>query len=87
MPHVIVRMWEVRGYPPTFGDLLQWVCEVAVPAMRHEFGHISSEVFSSADHRIVVISRWHGDPAPMAAPPGGLTARSAHAWDFAPVDL
>jgi len=55
--------------------------------MRHEFGHVSSEVFASTDHRIVVISRWHGDPAPMAAPPGGLTARSAHAWDFTPVDL
>lgn len=83
---MIVRMWEVRGYPPTFSQLLQWVCEVAVPRMEHEFGHVRSEIFSSADHRIVVISRWHGEPAEMAAPPDGLTARSAHAWDFAEVD-
>jgi hypothetical protein len=79
-------MWEVRGYPLTFNELLQWVCDVAVPRMEHEFGHISTEIFSSADHRIVVISRWRGEPVEMPTPPKGLIARSAHAWDFTPVD-
>lgn len=79
-------MWEVRGYQQNFSELLQWVCEVAVPDMEQRFQHVSSEVFASADHRIVVISRWHGEPADPAEPPPGLTARSAHAWDFTPVD-
>ena len=48
--------------------------------------HVSSEVFSSTDQRIVVISRWHGEPAEVPEAPAGLSARSAHAWDFTPVD-
>jgi hypothetical protein len=83
----MVRMWEVRGYPRTFEALLHWVCDVAVPALRHELNHVSTEVFSSTDHRVVVISRWHGAPASMPDIPAGLEARSAHAWDFTPVDL
>jgi hypothetical protein len=45
-----------------------------------------TEVFSSTDHRIVVISRWRGDPSPLPDPPAELVARSAHVWDFTPVD-
>lgn len=86
MPDVIVRMWEVRGYPRKFDQLLQWVCEVAVPGIEGHYAHISSEVFASTDHRIVVITRWRGDPDEFPTPPEGLAARSAHAWDFAPVD-
>lgn len=83
----MVRMWEMRGYPRTFDQLLQWVCEVAVPRLRNELGHSSSEVFASTDQRIVVISRWHGAPPEMPTPPAALEARSAHAWDFTQVDL
>lgn len=83
---MIVRMWEVRGYPLSFGELLQWVCDVAVPTMEQHLQHLGSEVFSSTDHRIVVISRWHSDPAELPQPPAHLVARSAHAWDFTPVD-
>nr|WP_205861293.1 hypothetical protein [Planosporangium flavigriseum] len=79
-------MWEVRAYPERFGDLLSWVCEAAVPALEAEPLHVVSEVFSSTDHRIVVISRWRGDPAPLPDPPGHLVARSSHSWDFSPVD-
>lgn len=79
-------MWEVRGYPLSFDSLLQWVCEVAVPDLEEHFHHIGTEVFASADHRIVVISRWHGQPPDVPQPPAELTARSAHAWDFTPVD-
>ncbi len=86
MRGVIVRMWEVRGYPPTFSELLQWVCDIAVPTMEQHYQHISTEVFSSTDHRIVVISRWHGQPPDAPQPPADLVARSAHAWDFTPVD-
>lgn len=83
---VIVRMWEARAYPEGFADLLSWVCEAAVPALEREPDHLESEVFSAADQRIVVISRWRGDPRPLGDPPGHLVARPPHAWDFTPVD-
>jgi hypothetical protein len=83
---VIVRMWEVRAHPEGFDDLLSWVCDVAVPAVESDPLHVASEVFSAADQRIVVISRWRGVPRMLADPPGHLVARKAHSWDFAPVD-
>jgi hypothetical protein len=82
----LVRMWEVRGYPRTFDDLLQWVCDVAVPSLEASLNHLGSEVFSSTDQRIVVISRWRNEPLEMPAVPDRLVARSAHAWDFTTVD-
>lgn len=83
---MIVRMWEARAYPEGFADLLSWVCEAAVPALEQAPGHLTTEVFSAADHRVVVISRWRGTPATMADPPGHLVPRAPHAWDFTPVD-
>jgi hypothetical protein len=83
---VIVRMWEARAYPEGFGDLLSWVCEAGVPALERAPGHVASEVFSAADHRIVVISRWRAEPTSLADPPHHLVARPPHAWDFTPVD-
>lgn len=79
-------MWEVRGYHHSFNELLQWVCDVAVPAMEQRFEHLSSEVFASADHRVVVVSRWRADPVDLPTPPADLATRSAHSWDFTPVD-
>jgi hypothetical protein len=83
---VIVRMWEVRAHPQRFADLLDWVCETAVPAIEVEPLHIGSEVFSSTDNRVVVISKWRGSPRALADPPPDLAARSPHSWDFSPVD-
>jgi hypothetical protein len=82
---MIVRMWEVRGYPDRLPDLIAWVCETALPGVEADPRHVESEVFSATD-RVVVISRWRGDPVPMPDPPAGLVARDPHAWDFAPVD-
>jgi hypothetical protein len=79
-------MWETRAYPEGFADLLSWVCEAAVPQLERAPGHLTSEVFSAADQRIVVISRWRQDPTPMAEPPAHLVARDPHFWDFTPVD-
>lgn len=79
-------MWEIRAYPNHFPELLSWVSDIAVPGLEIQPHHISSEVFSSTDHRIVVISRWHGAPTALPDPPADLVARSAHAWDFTPVD-
>jgi hypothetical protein len=83
---VIVRMWEVRAYPDGFTDLLSWVCEAALPEVEHDPSHISSEVFSSTDHRVVVLSRWRAAPPGFPDPPQHLVTRSPHIWDFSPVD-
>jgi hypothetical protein len=79
-------MWEVRAYPNNLDRLLAWVCEKALPDLEAHPLHVSSEVFTSTDNRIVVISRWRHDPVGPPEPPPDLVARSAHAWDFTPVD-
>jgi hypothetical protein len=86
MADVIARMWEVRARPEGFTDLLCWVCDTAVPAIEVYPLHIASEVFSSTDDRIVVISKWRGTPEDLAEPPAHLVARPPHSWDFTPVD-
>jgi hypothetical protein len=83
---MIARMWEVRASAGGFDELLTWVCDVAVPRLEVLPQHVSSEVFSSTDKRIVVISKWRNSPESLPAPPSGLLARSPHVWDFTPVD-
>ena len=83
---MIARMWEVKAYPRDFPALLTWVCDTAVPDLEVYPLHISSEVFSSTDNRIVVISKWRSNPVALADPPAELVARSPHVWDFTPVD-
>ncbi|NMO56464.1 hypothetical protein HH310_35465 [Actinoplanes sp. TBRC 11911] len=83
---MIARMWEVRASTSGFDKLLSWVCDVAVPRLEQLPQHVSSEVFSSTDNRIVVISKWRNNPESLSAPPPGLVARSPHIWDFAQVD-
>lgn len=79
-------MWEVRGRPATFDELLTWVCDRALPRIEGLPAHAGSEVFASTDHRVVVISRWLRDAQDLPPPPPDLVARSPHVWDFAPVD-
>jgi hypothetical protein len=84
---MIARMWEVRALGAGFDELLTWVCERAVPEIEAHPLHMSSEVFSSTDNRIVVISKWRGsNPVPLPDPPDRLVARAPHVWDFTPVD-
>jgi hypothetical protein len=78
-------MWEVRGEPGRVPELVRWVCDVAVPSVEHHPRYAGSEVFSATD-RVVVISRWRGEPVPLPDPPAELVARAPHSWDFAPVD-
>ena len=52
-----MRMWEVRAQQRNFTELLAWVCDVAVPAIEQSPLHMSSEVFTSPDFRLVVISQ------------------------------
>jgi hypothetical protein len=79
-------MWEVRAQPAHLADLIAWVCDTALPEIERSPLHVSSDVYSSADHRLVVISKWRSNPVPMPDPPSLLVARSPHFWDFTEVD-
>ena len=79
-------MWEVRAQQRNFTELLTWVCDVAVPRIEVLPQHVSSEVFTSTDRRIVVISKWRSSPESLPTPPAKLVARAPHVWDFSPVD-
>jgi hypothetical protein len=79
-------MWEVRGQPDHLADLIAWVCETALQEVEQSPLHVSSDVYSSAENRVVVISKWRGSPVPMPDPPSRLVARPAHFWDFTEVD-
>ncbi len=83
---MIERMWEVRAQKRNFTELLSWVCDVALPAIEDYPLHVSSEVFTSPDFRLVVISRWRSNPEPFKEPPPDLITRPPHSWDFSPVD-
>ena len=83
---MIVRMWEVRAEPRTFTALLSWVCEVAVPTIETNPLHVSSEVYSSPDFRLVVITKWRSSPEDFREPPPDMITRAPHSWDFSPVD-
>jgi hypothetical protein len=83
---MIARMWEVRALGSGLDELLAWVCDKALPQLEVLPQHVSSEVYSSTDKRIVVISRWRHTPVSLPAPPEALVARSPHVWDFTPVD-
>jgi hypothetical protein len=83
---MIARMWEVRALGSGFDELLAWVCDRAVPQLEVLPQHVSSDVYSSTDHRIVVISKWRNHPENLPEPPKHLLARAPHVWDFTPVD-
>ncbi|MER7165824.1 hypothetical protein [Micromonospora sp. NPDC000207] len=83
---MIVRMWEVKAEPYAVAELITWVCETALPEFDHDPLHLSSEVFSSTDHRVVVISKWRSSAHSLPDPPAKLVARPPHSWDFTQVD-
>jgi hypothetical protein len=86
MADVIVRMWEARAESTRFTDLISWVCDTALPELEHHPLYLSSEVFSSTDNRLVVISRWRSTPVSLPDPPTRLVVRPPHEWDFTQVD-
>jgi len=83
---VIVRMWEAKAEPSRLTELLTWVCDTALPEIEHSPLHVASEVFSSTDDRLVVISKWRSSPLSLPEPPLRLVTRPPHSWDFTQVD-
>jgi hypothetical protein len=83
---VIVRMWEAKAEPGRMVQLLAYVTDRALPQIEVLPLHISSEVFTSTDDRIVVISKWRSDPVDLPGPPATLVTRAPHSWDFTQVD-
>jgi hypothetical protein len=83
---VIVRMWEVVAHPEAHADVLSWICESAVPALEARPSHVSSEVLTSTDGRVVVVTRWRRDPEDPESPPRYHLAQRARSWDFSAVD-
>ncbi|HEX5598572.1 MAG TPA: hypothetical protein VFX61_21515 [Micromonosporaceae bacterium] len=83
---MIARMWEAKSESGRLAELVSWVCETALPEVEHSPLHISSEVFSSAEGRVVVVVKWRGEPLPLPDPPLRLVARPPKFWDFVPVD-
>ncbi len=81
-----MRMWEVRADARTFTSLLNWVSEVAVASVEQSPMHVSSEIYSSPDFRLVVITKWRSHPEAFQDPPPHLITRAPHTWDFSPVD-
>jgi hypothetical protein len=79
-------MWEAKAHPEFFGDLLSWVCEYALPKIEPDPLHARSDVYSSTDNRVVVITLWRSNPQALAEPPRHLVERPPHSWDFSPVD-
>lgn len=83
---VIVRMWEAKAEPSRLPELLTWVCDTALPEIEHSPLHLASEVFSSTDDRVVVVSKWRSAPVSLPDPPLRLVTRPPHSWDFTQVD-
>ena len=82
---MIVRMCEMVAHTDAVDDLVRWVCDAGVPDVERDPDHVASEVFASADARIVVISRWRSSPRSLPDPPRHLVARAPHSWDFSPI--
>ena len=84
---VIVRMWEVKAEPGRLTQLISYVCDRALPVIEVNPLHIGSEVFTSTDNRVVVISKWRGStPESLIDPPSHLVGRRPQSWDFTQVD-
>ena len=83
---MIVRMCEMVARAEAHDDLVRWVCDAALPDFDGDVAHVRSEVFASADHRVVVISHWRSAPRSLPDPPPLFVTRPPHCWDFSPVD-
>lgn len=83
---MIVRMWEATAHPEAHQDLLTWVCDIGVPELEQKLSYIDSQVYTSTEHRVVVVSQWRSQPADPSSPPSFYLRHKPQSWDFSPVD-
>jgi hypothetical protein len=76
------NMWEVVAAPGAADALVDWVFATAFPELTLATGLQRSEVYRSADNRVVVITLWSGEPVTLSDPPDDLVARPPESWDF-----
>jgi hypothetical protein len=76
------NMWEVVARPGAADTLVSWVFSTALPELSLATGLQRSEVYRSADNRVVVITLWSGEPVTLSEPPDDLVARPPMSWDF-----
>ena len=78
-----VRMWEVRAASENAAAaLVAWLLSTGLPAVAGEPGYDHGEVFTGAEHRVVVLTWWQDTSVEIPDPQTHLLARPAHAWDF-----
>lgn len=75
-------MWEAKAPEGRGAELLDWVLETALPAVRATAGLERAEVFTAGDDRVVLIAVGGELPRRLPEPPEHLSARAPHAWPF-----
>jgi len=78
----IANTWEVVASPGAADQLVDWVFNKALPELSDIAGLQRSEVYRSADNRVVVITLWFGEPVTLSEPPAEFVARPPMSWDF-----
>ncbi|MBO1415781.1 hypothetical protein [Streptomyces sp. FH025] len=78
----VAAMWEARAASGRGGELASWVREFALPAVRGAVGLERVELLSAPGERVLLITWWSGEPAPVADPPAELLGRPVHRWSF-----
>ncbi|MEU9042085.1 MULTISPECIES: hypothetical protein [unclassified Kitasatospora] len=78
----VAAMWEARAADGRAAELAAWVRESALPALRGTAGLERLELFSAPGERVLLITWWSGEPAPVADPPAELLGRPVHCWSF-----
>ncbi|MFE7525721.1 hypothetical protein ACFU7Y_08350 [Kitasatospora sp. NPDC057542] len=78
----VAAMWEARAATGRGAELASWVREFALPAVRGAAGLERAELLSAPGERVLLITWWSGEPAPVADPPTELLGRPVHRWSF-----
>ncbi|MFH9351652.1 hypothetical protein [Kitasatospora sp. NPDC017646] len=78
----VAAMWEARAADGRAAELAAWVRESALPTLRGAAGLARTELFSAPGERVLLITWWDGEPAPVADPPAELLGRPVHRWSF-----
>ncbi|GAB2693044.1 hypothetical protein GCM10010442_08210 [Kitasatospora kifunensis] len=75
-------MWEAKAAEGRGAELLAWAREQALPVLAAAADRV--ELFSAPGERVLLISWWPEEVAPLAPPqpPAELLSRPVHRWAF-----